>query len=147
MQNELRSALETLRVYHDVSVALLADRLGLPQKHIVAFEKGRRKITLEVVQRYAQAFEIPVSSLLLLAEQSGGVFTRDAGDYVADKVVVIIEWLTNINSIKWKELTGCKRMTEATAPCTDLRPAPASEAVPNSPPCCSKNMRLPITIV
>ena len=108
MQNELRSAFETLRVYHDVSVTALAERLGWPENHIVSLEQGTRKITLEDVQCYADAFEIPASSLLLLAEQSAGVFTRDAGAYVADKVVVIIEWLTSINALKWKELTASR---------------------------------------
>jgi len=146
MQNELRSAVETLRVYHDLSVTALAERLGLPEKQIVSFEKGTRKVTLEVVQRYADAFEIPASSVLLLAEQSGGVFTRDAGDYVADKVVVIIEWLAIITAAKWKSLAGGRRTAKATMPPAILPTAHSSAGMPNSLPCCSTSRRPSITI-
>jgi DNA-binding XRE family transcriptional regulator len=130
MQSELRCALETLRIYHDLSVATLAERLDISEKRIVSFEKGRRKITLEVLYRYAHAFEIPVSSLLLLAEQSGGVYTRDTGSYVADKVVVIIEWLTTINTARWKNLTRSKQTTAALLWPPGL--PPAAGAPPNA---------------
>src|SRR5262244_470728 len=130
MQIELRSALEALRVYHDVSATVLAERLGLPAKHIVSFEKGTRKITLEVVQRYADAFEIPVSSVMLLAEQSSGVFTRNTGDYVSDKVIVIIEWLAIISATKWRDLTAAAPIITATASSADVPATPSSDVMP-----------------
>ena len=48
---------------------------------------------------------------------------------------VIIEWLTIINSLKWKELTGSGRITKA-ASSADSSPATSSDTVPNSVSCC-----------
>jgi len=102
---DARKALRLIRVYHDLSLAQIAGCVGLPEKHVLALETGKRKITLAVMERYATAFEIPISSLILLAEQTDGIFSMDTRDYVAKKVIAIIDWLTSVSAARWRDAT------------------------------------------
>jgi transcriptional regulator with XRE-family HTH domain len=56
-------------------------------------ERGK-KPTIEVIERYADTFKIPVSSLLLFAEHSDDPnFPERTRAFAADKVLRMLEWL------------------------------------------------------
>src|ERR1022692_2320571 len=90
----LKEALRLIRVFHDLSKTQVADRVGLSRSYITELEAGDKKVTLEVLQKYADGFSIPLSSLMLFAErtndQSLGERTRVA---VASKVVKMLDWV------------------------------------------------------
>jgi transcriptional regulator with XRE-family HTH domain len=100
MSYNAKKALRLIREYHDLNPTQIGILVGLHEKHVLALETGKRKITLEVVERYATAFEIPVSSLMLLAEQADGIFTVDPRDYVSNKVITILEWLAIVSAAR-----------------------------------------------
>ncbi|MBU3890922.1 helix-turn-helix domain-containing protein [Methylosinus sp. KRF6] len=88
-------ALKLIRQYHRLSQAELADKLGLSRSFVSELEKaGGKKPSLDVLERYASFFKIPVSSLLLFAERSSA---SDLGEksriFAADKVLKMLEWL------------------------------------------------------
>jgi len=88
-------ALKLLRQYHRMSQVQLAKELGLSRSFVSELEsEGGKKPSIDVLERYAGFFNIPVSSLLLFAERSA---TSDVTDktrvYAADKVLRMLEWL------------------------------------------------------
>ena len=88
-------ALKLIRQYHRLSQAELADKLGLSRSFISELEKeDGKKPSIDVLERYASYFKIPVSSLMLFAERAAA---SDFGDksrvYAADKVLKMLEWL------------------------------------------------------
>jgi len=88
-------ALKLIRQYHRMSQAELADALNLSRSFVSELEKsGGKKPSIDVLERYANYFKIPVSSLLLFAEQSGSVDVREKSRaFAAYKVMKMLEWL------------------------------------------------------
>ena len=92
MQND---ALRLMRIFHDMSQTNLADKLGISKSYLSEIEKGeKKKVTLDLLERYSQVFNIPVSSLMFFAEQV------DQGNYekvrssVAGKVLKMLDWIS-----------------------------------------------------
>jgi transcriptional regulator with XRE-family HTH domain len=88
-------ALKLIRQYHRLSQAELADALNLSRSFVSELEKpGGKKPSIDVLERYAKHFNIPVSSLLLFAERSGSSNAREKSrTFAADKVLKMLEWL------------------------------------------------------
>lgn len=88
-------ALKLIRQYHRLSQAELADALNLSRSFVSELEKpGGKKPSIDVLERYANYFKIPVSSLLLFAERSGSSDVREnSRAFAADKVLKMLEWL------------------------------------------------------
>jgi transcriptional regulator with XRE-family HTH domain len=67
-ENMLSEALRLIRVYHDMKQQELADRLGLSKSYVSEMEKGKKVPSMEVIQKYSNAFGIPASSILFFSE-------------------------------------------------------------------------------
>lgn len=91
MQQE---ALRLVRVFHDMSQTALADRLGISKSYLSEIESGKKSPTLELIQKYAETFGMPLSSLLFFAEnlenpsQSNKVRAAIAG-----KALKMLQWI------------------------------------------------------
>lgn len=91
-------ALRLIREYHRLSRTELAAKVGLSKSYVSELERGK-KPTIEVIERYAETFRIPASSLLLFAEQSSDSnFPERTRAYTADKVLKMLEWLRDTAS-------------------------------------------------
>ena len=88
-------ALKLIRQYHRLSQVELAEKLGLSKSFISELEKsGGKKPSVDVLERYASNFRIPLSSLLLFAERAeASDFSEQSREFVADKVLKMLEWI------------------------------------------------------
>jgi len=88
-------ALKLIRQYHRLSQAEVADKLGLSRSFVSELEKPNgKKASIDVLERYANFFKIPLSSLLLFAERSSaGGFREKSRTFAADKVLKMLEWV------------------------------------------------------
>ena len=90
-------ALKVIREYHGLSQTELATRLALSKSYISELEGGTKKASLDVLERYAMQFQIPMSSLLLFAERSAHAHFRErTRTFAADKVLKMLEWLSEL---------------------------------------------------
>ena len=65
----LPEALRLIRVFHDVKQNELAERLGISKSYLSEVERGKKSPSIEVIQKYASEFQMPVSSILFFSEQ------------------------------------------------------------------------------
>ena len=94
----MNEALRLVRVYHDMSKADVARELGFSRSFITGLEGGTKKVTLETLQRYADYFEIPASSLMLFAERTEkSDFSESARVFVAGKALKMLDWMSSIS--------------------------------------------------
>lgn len=93
----LNDALRLIRVYHDVSQSELAVELGISKSYLSELENNHKNVTLDILERYSKHFQIPMSSLMLFAERSGGNGAAEGTRiFVASKVVKMLDWLANL---------------------------------------------------
>lgn len=103
----MNEALRLIRVYHDLNQADAAARVGLSKSYVSEIESGKKKVTLEVLEKYSNAFDLPASSLMLFAEKAEeGCFADNAREYVADKALKMLEWVVMISSDKGENTHG-----------------------------------------
>lgn len=90
----INEALRLIRVFHDLKQFELADRLGVSKSHISEVEKGVKSPSLDLIERYAKEFKLPVSSIMFFAEElpqaKGGDRVRSK---IAGKVIDILRFV------------------------------------------------------
>lgn len=65
----LNEALRLVRVFHDKKIKDLAIALGVSASYITDIEKGNKKPSLELVNKYAEVFSTTGSALLFFSEE------------------------------------------------------------------------------
>jgi len=94
----MNDALRLVRVFHDMSQKTAAEKLGLSKSYVSEIENNRKKVSMETLERYSSAFNIPMSSLMLFAEQHDqSSKSDDVRLYIADKVLKMLDWISAIS--------------------------------------------------
>ena len=90
----INDALRLVRVFHDVNQSELADLLGISRSYLSEIESGKKKPSIELLEKYSVIFDTPPSSLLLFSEtlQSDSISERTRMT-VARKILKIMDWL------------------------------------------------------
>ena len=88
----LHRALKLLRTSHDLKQKQLAKQLGISASHLSEVESGQKTPSLVLLEGYGEVFEVPVSSILFLAENFDcQPLTRNA--HVSRKVLALLNLL------------------------------------------------------
>lgn len=91
----LHMALKLLRTSHDLSQKELAQKLKISTSHLCEIESGKKNPSLALLERYRQVFQVPVSSILFLAENyDRQPQTRNA--LVSGKVLALLDFLAGL---------------------------------------------------
>lgn len=91
MQHE---ALRLVRVFHDMTQSALAEKLEISKSYLSEIEKGeKKKVSLELLEKYSTVFNLPMSSLLFFAEQLDESREEKARKVVATKVLKMLDWV------------------------------------------------------
>lgn len=90
----IHEALRLIRVFHDLKQVELAEKLGVSKSHISEIEKGNKSPSLDLIQRYATEFKIPVSSIMFFAEELPNAKSGDkVRSKIAGKVIDILRFV------------------------------------------------------
>lgn len=90
----LNRALRLLRTFHQLSQVELAKRLGISNSYLSEIESGNKNPGLDLLEKYALVFNIPVSSILLFSEKlNGDRSSEKIRVKAADKILRILEWV------------------------------------------------------
>lgn len=96
----MRKALRLIRIYHDMTQSDAAKATGLSKSYISDLESGKKDVTLRVLERYSDTFEIPVSSLALIAEKAeSGALSERTRVYFADKALKVLDWIADSDGL------------------------------------------------
>lgn len=86
-------ALKTIRLYHRLSQSDLAEQIQISRSYLNEIERGKKEPSLDVLNKYASRFDVPLSSLMLFAERTQDKTYDKARVFLADKVLKMLEWL------------------------------------------------------
>ncbi|UVL04591.1 helix-turn-helix domain-containing protein [Pseudomonas sp. B21-047] len=89
----LNKALKLIRTFYDVSQSDLSARLGISNSYLSEIESGKKQPTMDILSRYSEQFDIPLSSILFFSENLESPKPSDKFRmHVAKKIVSIFEW-------------------------------------------------------
>jgi len=92
----LNDALRLIRVFHDMKQSDLAEKLGVSASYLSEVEKAKKSATLDLVQKYAEFFRIPVSSIMLFSEKidtTAGANTEEGRLAAARRILNLMSWI------------------------------------------------------
>ena len=96
LKNMLNQALKHLRRYHGMKQQELALQLGISNNYLSEIESGAKAhaITVDLLNRYAVIFKVPVSTLMIFSEQLDATKRSDRLRVVmAKKVMEMLDWI------------------------------------------------------
>ena len=97
----LHRALKLLRSFHQISQKDLATKLEISNSYLSGIESGDKKPGMELLEKYAEIFNMPVSSILLFSEQlnEDKRTSEKIRVVAADKILRMLEWISDRNAI------------------------------------------------
>jgi transcriptional regulator with XRE-family HTH domain len=106
-------ALKTVRQYHRLSQSELADRTGISKSYLNEIERGHKEPSLDILRKYSEFFDVPLSSLMLFAERADGSSIERARVFAADKVLKMLEWISDGDEESTHGKAGTERVRSA----------------------------------
>lgn len=64
----LGEALRLMRVFHDCKASELAGELAISPSYLSEIERGDKVPSMDVIKKYSDYFDLPVSSIMFFAE-------------------------------------------------------------------------------
>lgn len=90
----LGEALRLIRSFHGLSQTQGAEKLGISKSYLSEIERGRKPPTLQLIERYAEVYQLPVSSILFFSENmERSLSYRRAQQIVSKKIIRILSWV------------------------------------------------------
>jgi transcriptional regulator with XRE-family HTH domain len=89
----INQALRLIRSFYDISQSDLSTKLGISNSYLSEIESGKKQPTIEILSKYSEQFDIPLSSILFFSENLDNPKPSDKIRIsVAKKIVSILEW-------------------------------------------------------
>jgi len=89
-------ALKLIRQYHRLSQTDLSAKLSISTSYLSELESGKKEPSLDVLQKYADYFKVPLSSLLVFSETLDGAHSiSKARSFISKKMLKILEWIAD----------------------------------------------------
>jgi len=90
----ISKALRLVRVFHGKNQSELAGQLEISRSYLCEIESGKKTPSMGILDRYAEVFEIPASSLLLFSEQiSNPSKAENIRVKFAKKITILLDWI------------------------------------------------------
>lgn len=103
----LNKALRIVREVHRLKQGELADALGISKSYLSELERGEKKVSLDVLNKYAETFDVPASTFLSFMEALEG--ESDARRARAQKLLSVLEWTIERDTSKEEDENGGKQ--------------------------------------
>lgn len=103
----LSTALSLIRKYNALTQSQLSAELGLSNSYLSEIESGKKQPSLDVLTKYSEYFEIPLSSIIFFSEHvDDKKVTEKVRLGVASSILTILEWNLNRHESKKKKTSS-----------------------------------------
>lgn len=97
----IAKALKLIRQYHKLTQTELASRLSISTSYLSELESGKKEPSLDILQKYADFFGVPLSSLVVFCETLEGAHSvSKARAFISKKMLKVLEWIANNDAEK-----------------------------------------------
>ena len=92
----LGEALRLLRVFNDMKASELSIQLGISPNYLSEIEKGKKKPSLDVINKYGNVFKIKPSAILFFSEElEAGQKEILPRKWIAKKLIKFLQAIEN----------------------------------------------------
>lgn len=98
----INKALKLIRQFHEIKQSELAEKFSMSKSYLSEIETGKKPVSFELLNKYADEFEIPASSLVFFSESLSGKkdISEKLRSVFSGKVLKIMEWFVERNEAK-----------------------------------------------
>lgn len=98
----INKALKVIRQFNKIKQTDLANELNISKSYLSELESGKKPVSLEILERYSQYFDIPVSSLMFFSESidKKGKISERLREVFAGKIMELMEWAVSKDESK-----------------------------------------------
>lgn len=90
----IERALKLAREYSNVSPTEMANLLQVSRSYISELESGKKRVTVDILNKYADALRLPASAFLDFADALSGNANPDR-QRRAEKLIHILNWVAD----------------------------------------------------
>lgn len=91
----LNEALKQMRVFHQLKQVELAEELGISKSYLSEIESNRKPVSMDMLEKYADRFSVPVSSLMMFSENMEAAMRSDKLRLkCANKILKVMDWIS-----------------------------------------------------
>ena len=102
----INKALKLIRKYHNLSQTQLATKLALSTSYLSELESGKKEPSIDILQRYSEFYNVPLSSLVVFSETlEGKQNVSKARAFISKKMLKILEWVADLDDESSAEKT------------------------------------------
>ncbi|MCK6053654.1 helix-turn-helix domain-containing protein [Moraxella osloensis] len=102
----IHQALKKIREFHNIKQSELSMRLGISNSYLSEIESGKKSPSLELLDKYSDIFNIPVSSLILFSETLDDEEAKLSKRFKVKStqlILKILDWSNTIESTKQRK--------------------------------------------
>jgi len=94
-----------MRVFHDLKQKELAEKLGISTSHLSEIESAKKTPTLQLLERYSEVFDVPVSSIMFFSENIDGesVAIGKTRKFVSSKILAMMKFIAERSGREYAE--------------------------------------------
>jgi len=91
----INKALKVIRQFHNLKQVELAEKLSISKSYLSEIESGKKPASVELLEKYAREFDIPLSSLVFFSEslENKEKIPEKFKRFFATKIINIMEWV------------------------------------------------------
>lgn len=102
----IHQALKKIREFHNIKQSELSMQLGISNSYLSEIESGKKSPSLELLDKYSDIFNIPVSSLILFSETLDDEEAKLSKRFKVKStqlILKILDWSNTIESTKQRK--------------------------------------------
>lgn len=96
----LNEALKQIRLFQNLKQVELANELKISKSYLSEIESGRKSVSMDLLNKYAEVFSVPASSLLVFSENIG--IEKPSNGFrlkCASKIIKAMEWVNERHEV------------------------------------------------
>ena len=105
----LNEALRLIRIFHDMKQTDLCEEFGISKSYLSEIESGKKNPSMDLIQKYADFFEIPASSIMLFSEkieQNTSARSKMNRVKAARRILGFMSWIAQDEENSGKHVSG-----------------------------------------
>jgi transcriptional regulator with XRE-family HTH domain len=92
MTESIAKALKVIRVSYELTQTELAQKLQICKSHLSEIESSAKKPSLALLLRYSEVFDLPLSSILFLAEHIDEGIDKTT-EFISPKIIALLKFI------------------------------------------------------